>query len=292
MHGTDARDISALCRKLGIRVIPLFQCLGHQGWGGSPNSILRRYPEFDETPHVPLDAKWPDFFCRSWCPLHPGVNALVFDLMDDIIDAFEADAFHVGMDEVFALADDGCPRCQGKPRAELFAKAVNDYYGYLKRRNVDMFMWGDRLNDSAKTGYNEWEGDTFGTHAAIDAIPRDITILDWHYEKLDAYPSVGIFLRKGFTVWPCCWFKTEAALHFLAESRRIAEALGAEERMPGMVVTSWNHWSREAFESCIMNTAAPEKEIDELYVTLDAVIGMLRSREEDGGGYEDVPLIS
>ncbi|WP_257348914.1 family 20 glycosylhydrolase [Pseudalkalibacillus decolorationis] len=278
----DAKELSETCKNNGIRLIPLFQCLGHQGWGGAPNTILKAYPEFDETPHVPLDAKWPDFFCRSWCPLHPDVNALAFDLMDELIDAFEADAFHVGMDEVYAMADDECPRCKGKDRADLFAKSVNDMYGHLvKKRGVEMFMWGDRLNDSDKTGYNPWEGDTFGTHRAIDSIPNDIVIMDWHYDKLDAYPSIGIFIEKGFTVIPACWFKTGAAVDLLDESKRQAEELRSEGKMPGMIVTSWNGWTKESFGKFV-NMAPPSKEsqeeleeLEELYRTLDVITGKL-----------------
>ncbi|MCJ8009407.1 family 20 glycosylhydrolase [Lederbergia wuyishanensis] len=272
----DAKELAELCKSNGIRLIPLFQCLGHQGWGGAPNSLLKHYPEFDETPHIPLDAKWPDFFCRSWCPQHPEVYSIVFDLLDELIEAFDADAFHVGMDEVFALADDQCPRCKGKDRADLFAKAVNDLHDHLvKKRGIDMFMWGDRLIDSVASGYNnKWEADTFGTYKAIDKIPKDIKIMDWHYEKHDSFPSVGTFLQHGFTVIPACWFNTEAATNFLNNSKQQAVELNAEERMPGMIVTSWHHWSDEAFANFINNTV--NGEIKELYETLDKITSMLK----------------
>ena len=37
------------------------------------------------------------------CPLHPDVHKIVFDLVDEICNVFETDAFHAGMDEVFTL---------------------------------------------------------------------------------------------------------------------------------------------------------------------------------------------
>ncbi|MBO0600590.1 family 20 glycosylhydrolase [Sporosarcina sp. E16_3] len=276
LNKTDAKELAALCKRNGIRLIPLFQCLGHQGWGGARNSILKHYPEFDETPHIPVDAEWPEFFCPSWCPLHPDVNALAFDLMDELINAFDADAFHIGMDEVFALADDQCPRCKGKDRAELFAKAVNDMYDHLvNKRGVQMYMWGDRLIDSDETGYNnKFEADTFGTSKAVDLIPKDIIITDWHYLKHEIFPSIGIFLEKGFTVIPACWFDTESAVNFLADSQRQARELGADDRMPGMVMTTWHHWNKEEFE----RFASPEKldgEMRELAETIDIISSKL-----------------
>lgn len=251
LNKTDAQELAKLCKRHNIRLIPMFQCLGHQGWGGGRNSILKHYPQFDETPHIPTDAKWPDFFCPSWCPLHPDVNELAFELIDELIEAFNADAFHVGMDEVFALADDRCPRCKGKDRAELFAKAVQDMYDHIvKKRHLEMFMWGDRLIDSDETGYhNKFEADTFGTAPAIDLIPKDIVITDWHYLNHASFPSPGIFLQKGFRVIPACWYNTEGAVKFFADSKEQAQALDAEDRMLGMIMTSWHHWDEKTFHN-------------------------------------------
>ncbi|MCX7894917.1 MAG: hypothetical protein N2447_03040, partial [Thermoanaerobaculum sp.] len=49
-------------------------------WAKTTFPLLVKYPEFDETPQIPLDN--PDIYCRSWCPLHPKVNDVVFALMD------------------------------------------------------------------------------------------------------------------------------------------------------------------------------------------------------------------
>ncbi|MBO0993485.1 family 20 glycosylhydrolase [Bacillus sp. SD088] len=272
----DAKELSSLCRENGIRLIPLFQCLGHQGWGGGRNSILKNYPQFDETPHVPTDVKWPDFFAPSWCPNHPDVNRLAFELINELIEAFGCDGFHVGMDEVTELADDQCPRCKGHERADLFAKAVKDMHRHIvEKHGLEMFMWGDRLISSEETGYhNRWESDTLGTYKAIDQIPADITITDWHYDRHPSYPSTKIFLEKGFKVIPACWYKTNAAIAFLEESLQAAKELNVQERMPGMLVTSWNGWNKPAFEQFITNQL--EGELKELSETLEQVTKRLK----------------
>ena len=41
-----------------------------------------------------------------------------------------------------------------------------------------------------------------GTASAVDSIPKDIIICDWHYEKRADYPSLRYFQDKGFRVWP------------------------------------------------------------------------------------------
>lgn len=198
-------------RALGIRVIPQFSSLGHQSWAETTFPLLTVYPDLDETPGQFPGNK--GIYCRSWCPLHPKVNGIVFQLMDDMLEGFEADAFHVGMDEVFLLASEHCSRCRGKETADVFAKAVNDLHGHLVgERKVEMLMWADRLIDAPRFGYGEWEASKNGTAPAIDRIPKDVILCDWHYEPLSKYSgkpadyaSVPYFLEKGFRVWPCGW---------------------------------------------------------------------------------------
>ena len=228
----DARDLAALCRTHSIRLIPQFNCLGHQSWEKVTFPLLANYPEFDETPNIPRGN--PGIYCRCWCPLHQKVNTIIFALMDELIDAFQADAFHVGMDEVFLIASPQCPRCRGKDPAALFAKAVNDYHQHLSGQKMTMLMWGDRLLDDKIMGYGEWEASRNGTATAIDQIPKDIIVCDWHYDLREHYPSVGYLQKKGFRVWPTSWKDTRAALALLQEARQ-----GATRRMIGHLCTTW-----------------------------------------------------
>lgn len=204
------KKLLAQCRKNNIRLIPQFQFLGHQSWESSTSPLLTQYPQFDETP-----GKYPNnegIYCRSWCPLNPEVNPIVFELVDELIEVLEADAFHVGMDEVFIIAEDSCFRCKGKDKAEIFAKAINDYHRHIVgKHKIEMLMWGDRLIDSSKINYGRWEASANHTAKAVDLIPTDIIICDWHYETRVAYDSIPMFLEKGFRVWPASWRKPEAA---------------------------------------------------------------------------------
>ena len=231
---SDARTISAACRDNGIRLIPLMNCLGHQSWKADTGALLQAYPEFEEPPEIPITD--PNFYCQSWCPQHPDVNQIAFDLMDELLDAFEADAFHIGMDEVFVIASDNCPRCKGEDPAKLFARAVNDYHKHLVgERGVEMLMWGDRFLDAEETGYGVWEAAGNGTAPSIDMVPTDIIMCDWHYEVLDRYPSLKLFQEKGFRVWPGPWRNVEAANRLIAASKD-----GATEMMLGVLSTGWS----------------------------------------------------
>jgi hypothetical protein len=229
----NIRVLAETCRAHGIRPIPQFQCLGHQSWAKTTHPLLVQYPKFDETP-----GQFPGnegIYCRSWCPQHPKVNPIVFRLFDELIDAFEADALHVGMDEVFLIGSEYCPRCKGHDPSELFAKAINDYHAHLvNEHGVEMLMWGDRLLDGNITGYGKWEAAENGTNPAINLIQKDIVICDWHYTLREDYPSIPLFLEKGFRVWPSGWKEVEATKALIGFSQRYKN-----ERMLGHLCTTW-----------------------------------------------------
>jgi hypothetical protein len=233
MTKAQAQELARVARAQGIRLIPSLNCLGHQSWAKHTGALLTTYPRFDETP-----GQFPNnegIYCRSWCPQNPEVNKVVFALIDELVDAFDADAFHVGMDEVFLIASEHCPRCRGGDPAKLFAKAVNDLHEHIVgKRKLEMLMWADRLLDAKTMGYGEWESAKNGTAGAVDLIPKDIVLCDWHYEKRTNYPSVPFLLEKGFRVWPASWQPLDAAKAFSAFSRE-----QKSERLVGFLCTTW-----------------------------------------------------
>ncbi len=126
---TDVKKIVAACKKSNIRIIPQINLIGHQSWAGNLENLLKQFLEFDETPEIKMPEKyvWPNddnLYCKSYCPLHPDVHKVLFAVIDEICDVYEADAFHGGMDEIFYWGSDKCPRCKGVDKAELFANEV------------------------------------------------------------------------------------------------------------------------------------------------------------------------
>ena len=237
-HGKDpitrdgARRLADVCKKFGVRLIPQFQSLGHQSWKAETFPLLTAYPRFDLTPGAFPNNE--GIYCREWDPLNPEVWRVVFNLMDELIDAFRADAFHVGMDEVFLLGSDQSPSTKGKDPGVLFANAVKEIHKHLRKRRVEMLMWGDRLIDAAKYDYGEWEAAKNGTASAIDQIPKDIIICDWHYEVRDSYPSVPMFITKGFRVLPAGWKNVDATRTLINYSRS-----RNDRKMLGHLFTTW-----------------------------------------------------
>jgi hypothetical protein len=89
------------------------------------------------------------------------------------------------------------------------------------------------LNASA-TGFSEWEAAKNGTDGAVELVPKDIIMCDWHYEKRADYPSLSVFLSKGFRVWPSGWQPLDASVAF---SRFAAQE--HDPRVLGYLCTTW-----------------------------------------------------
>jgi hypothetical protein len=243
------KELVKVCRTNQIRVIPHINLLGHQSWASNTGSLLRHYPEFDETPRIKMPAKyeWPNpegLYCKSYCPLHPKVHEVVFALMDELCDAFEADSFHAGLDEVFYIGEEQCPRCSGRDKAELFAGEVRLLHDHLAGKGRRLWIWGDRLLDGKTTGLGMWEASYNNTWRAIELIPKDVMICDWHYERPDQ--SAVYFAMKGFQVVSCPFRSPEVAVSQVRDMERFRSSSTQEmkDRFQGVVQTVWSDAGR------------------------------------------------
>ena len=239
------KELVAVAKKHHINLIPQVNLFGHQSWAEKTNKLLEVYPEFDETPHIKIPEKyeWPNadgLYCKSYCPLHPEVHNVVFDLVDEIISVFEAKAFHAGMDEVFYIADEKCPRCQGKDPAALFANEVNKISRHLEINNKRLWIWGDRLIDASTSGIGMWEASMNNTARALDLIDKSVVICDWHYER--ALPTPALFALKGLDVVACPWKKPDVAKEQVNMMYKFKENATPEmkEHFLGMMHTVWS----------------------------------------------------
>lgn len=236
---TGAQKFAKLCAESGMKIIPQFQSLGHQSWAENTWELLTVYPELDLTPGA-----FPNndsIYCREWDVMNPRVNEIVFPMIEEIIDAFNSDGIHLGMDEVFLLGHKKSPSTKGMNPAFLYGKVVREFHAHFTaKKNKQLYIWGDRLIDAQKYGYGSWEAAMNGTHKAIDSIPKDIIICDWHYRTQKEYPSVDLFLEKGFKVLPCSWKDSEAATALIRYS-----FAKNNDNMLGHLYTLWGAVAKE-----------------------------------------------
>jgi hypothetical protein len=239
----EVQRLLAACRASGIKLIPQLNCLGHQARG--KGSLLGEYPEYREEP-----GEYPSFLDNpmpeqsrglSYCPNDPEVHKAVFALLDELAEVFEADAIHVGMDEVFDIASSNCVRCAEKDPAVLFADEVARLHDHLASRGVTMWMWGDRFILASDHGFVDWgwASSRNYTYPAVDRVPKDIVICDWHYDV--APPTPRYFVEKGLPTVAAAWWNGEVALRYLAMMRELARDPDPRKAAlsRGVMLTTW-----------------------------------------------------
>lgn len=222
----DVKKIVDVCKKNNIRLIPKMNLFGHQsGTHNTPidgilhghagyepcerDGLLRAYPQFDETPELENV-----FYCRNICPTHPDIKNVLFELVDELLEAFEADAMHIGCDEAFTLGT--CPECKKHSNAELFSNWITSVHAHLASKGAETMMWSDRFLSAGETGYGEWEASAIGTESALYSVPKDIILCDWHYGTYGkGYPSIKIFADAGFRMMISPWKDKNAAEAFI-----------------------------------------------------------------------------
>lgn len=238
-----AKEISSLCKRLSIDLIPEINCLGHQSWGDETFALLNAYPELDETPNMYPHNE--GIYCRSLCASNDETYKILYALIDEITDVLSVKKIHLGMDEVFLIGEYACPLCHGKDKGELYAHAMNMLYNHcVKKRKFKMYMWGDRLinGEDEESGYeSEYESSYNDTYRAIDLIPKDIIICDWHYDRLKTYGSIPYFLNKVFSVIPTSFNDVKATKALIDYSLQYRK----NKNMLGHMYTAWDNFTNK-----------------------------------------------
>jgi hypothetical protein len=158
------------------------------------------------------------------------------------------------MDEVFLLSHPEAINTREKNSAEVYAKVINEFHDHFtKQKNIQLFIWADRLIDGNVYKYGSWEASMNGTAPAVDMIPKDIVLCDWHYEPMEEYGSVKFFIDKGFNVLPCSWRDLEASGALIKYSFDLKDP-----KMLGHMFTTWSRLhpdSIAAYKPLVKGTA-------------------------------------
>lgn len=180
---SEVRELVAYCRSRGIEVIPECPTMSHSDY------IVRAYPEIAERPEDP----YPD----TYCPNHPDTYKYVFDILEEVIDVFEPKAINIGHDELCTVSL--CPRCKNTPAPKLYADDIWKIRNFLKERNINVLMWGEKLLKAylnsknapiGGTGRGKGQKKIPAIYPCRDLLPRDITYLHWYYGFNPDYDKV------------------------------------------------------------------------------------------------------
>lgn len=150
--------IEARCRYYEIEIMPLVQCIGHNGHIGSHQEYARLFE--------PGAARVADL---QLCPLREESFQLFTELATQVMAAHPGGRyFHIGADETRSLGN--CPECAAvvaeHGKGKLYADYVNKVCRWVKSQGRTPVIWDDMLSH-----YPD----------AVPAIDRDLVIMYWDY---------------------------------------------------------------------------------------------------------------
>lgn len=204
-------EICAEARRNHVALLPHIQCFGHAHWLLIPHPEMRADPESTHTIN----------------PFAPGVYELIGDLIGELVPASGEPWFFPGCDEPVHI--DAWCRSQGLDPAEVVGDHIARLAELARVHGARIIVWGDYF-----LKYPE---------ALSRFSPEDVVIADWHYEAVEEFPSVDVFVNAGFDtlvapsaapgepLFPDYAVTTVNIANLLAEGHR----RGAE----GMINTNW-----------------------------------------------------
>ncbi len=223
----EIREIISYAKRRYIEVIPVFQTLGHY------ENILSmtQYLEYAEFPGAgSLDVSLEKTY------------VFLEELLKEVFELFPSPYFNMGADESY---DVGLYNSRGLVEksdiATVHAQHYNRVYEICRKYNKKVMMYGDIILNHPKI---------------LEMIPKDIKIVDWHYEAADNYPSASEFSNAGFnyyvspsvanyqTVFPDNVVAIPNIKYFIKS--------GLENNAGGMINSNWGDFGAETFKEFVL----------------------------------------
>jgi hypothetical protein len=190
----EVEELVRWARLHHIEVIPEIPSLTHSYY------LLTRHRELAEN----HESEWPD----TYCPYAPGVYELLFDVMDEYIDAMKPRTVHIGHDE-WRMPWGHCKRCKDKHFGDVFGEDVAKIHKYLTAKGVKTAMWGDHLIARLRgedgqprktvTGFEYRTPGGLSPEQVKKWIPKDILIFNWFWNE--EHPGQGEVNDRDLEAW-------------------------------------------------------------------------------------------
>ena len=207
-------ELDAHCRRFHVELVPNLQSFGHM-----QNILsLPRYRHLAETK-----------VCWSLAPTVEECYRFLDELYADLLPAFSSPQFNVNCDETYDLgrgrsAERMAQIGPGRLYLEHMLRVRELAAAYGKR----IQMWGDIVLQHPEV---------------IPDLPTDITLLDWHYEAQESYPSTALFAEHGrrFLVCPgtSSWNTLFPRIDNSNQNIRVLAREGVAHGAAGLLNTDW-----------------------------------------------------
>ena len=167
----EIAELESFAADYHVRVIPIFQTLGHY-----ENILLKdEYIDLAEFPGA-----------ATLSPAEDATYEFLKSVLSEIVPAFSDSFFNIACDESWDVGLGKSKALKGRlGTSGVHAQHYRKVYDMVKGMGREVMMYGDILLHNPKI---------------LSMIPRDITIVDWHYNADRSYPSVEKLRKAGFEV--------------------------------------------------------------------------------------------
>lgn len=223
----EIKEIIEFADKHFVEVIPVFQTLGHY------ENILTQ-PEFVEYAEYPGAA--------SLAIADEKIYPFIEDMLKVVFELFPSEYINMGADESYDVG-------YGKSKKLVEESSLADVHVKHYKRVYDFCV---------KNGKKVWMyGDIILHHPSIlEKLPKDITVVDWHYGVDFDYSSAKTFKDAGqkYLVSPSVWnFTSTFPVNMLAipNIKNLTEA-GIRNGAEGMINSNWGDFGGETIKELIL----------------------------------------
>lgn len=223
----EVKELVAYADEYHVEVIPIFQTLGHY------ENILAK-EEFLKYAEFPGAA--------SLCVSCDETYEFLETMLKEVFEMFPSKYFHMGADESW---DVGLGKSKHLVEKSNIAKVHADHYQKVydicKKYGKEVLMYGDIILNHPEI---------------LDYLPKDITIVDWHYSINDFYESTKTFSEAGhnYFVSPSVWnFLTTfpANINAIPNIKYIIKS-GLQYNAGGMINSNWGDYGAETIKELIL----------------------------------------
>ena len=174
LSSEDILELDASCRQHHVELMPNLQSFGH-----ARNTL--RIPEYQHL--AESDILW------SLSPAFEETYTLLDELFADMLPAFSSATLNIDCDETYDLGKGASKALVGEVGVgRVYLNHILRVRELAARDRRRIQAWGDILLHHPEL---------------ISEVPDDVTLLDWHYDPADEYPTVKVFAEAGRRFWVC-----------------------------------------------------------------------------------------
>lgn len=230
----EMRELDAFCRDRFVELVPNQNSFGHlERW-----FMHERYRPLAETP-AGIELPWGEItkYPFTLAPTREGL-AFVDGLYRELLPNFASTQFNVGCDETYDLGLGRSRECvEAVGRARVWLDFVLEIRALAAKHGRSIQVWGDTVRHHPEL---------------LSELPRDVTILDWGYDRERSLAETSERLAKagqpfyvcpGTSSWTSLTGRTDNAIANILDAVEVANRFGAQ----GVMVTDWGdggHWQQ------------------------------------------------